>query len=452
MLRSLLLALMMVPVSLPAAVHEFRLTNGMKVVVKEDHRAPVVVSQVWYKVGSTYEHDGITGVSHALEHMMFKGTPKYPAGEFSRIIAELGGRENAFTARDYTAYFQQLHKDRLAVALELEADRMRNLQLLPEEFDKERQVVIEERRLRTEDNPQSLTFETFTATAFQASPNRFPIIGWMNDLETMRIEDLKDWYRRWYAPNNATLVVVGDVDPQRVLALARQHFGPVAPSDLEAPKARREPEQRGVRRVTVKAPGKLPFVVFGYKTPNLKEAEKEWEPYALEVLAGLLDGGASSRLSKNLVRGQQIATSAGAGYGLYSRLPGLFTFSAVPANGHSLEKVEAALRREIEKVRTEPVSDRELQRVKTGVVASAVYEQDSLFYQAMQIGVTETVGLGHKVLDEYVRRVQSITAEQVRQVADKYLHEDRLTIAVLEPQPLEGGVRPRGSVGGRHGG
>ncbi|GAB4345685.1 MAG: pitrilysin family protein [Gammaproteobacteria bacterium] len=451
MMRTLFLFLVLLPWPLWAAVQEFQLANGMKVVVKEDHRAPVVVNQVWYKVGSTYEHDGITGVSHVLEHMMFKGTPKHPAGEFSRIIAELGGRENAFTARDYTAYFQQLHKDRLELALELEADRMRNLLLPPEEFQKERQVVIEERRLRTEDNPQALTYENFTATAFMVSPNRTPIIGWMGDLESLEVDDLKAWYRRWYTPNNATLVVVGDVDPQRVLALARRYFGVLAPSPVSPPKPRPEPPQRGMRRITVKAPGNLPLLLMGYKVPNLIQAEAPWEAYALEVLAGVLDGGASARLSRNLVRGRQIATSAGAGYGLYSRLPGLFTFSAVPANGHQIGALEEALREEIERVRKEPVSEQELERVKTGVVAGKVYEQDSLFYQAMQIGITETVGLGHEVLDEYVERVRAVTAEQVRQVAEKYLRDDWLTVAILEPQPVERGGR-RERVGGRHGG
>lgn len=454
MLRTVVGVFLLVVLAIPAQakVSEFNLANGMKVIVKEDHRAPVVVSQVWYKVGSSYEYGGITGVSHVLEHMMFKGTPRYPAGEFSRIIAENGGRENAFTARDYTAYFQQLHKDRLPIALELEADRMRNLQLPPEEFAKEVKVVMEERRLRTEDDPQSLTFEQFNAAAFLASPNRNPIIGWMNDLENLAVEDLQMWYRRWYAPNNATLVVVGDVDPQEVLALARTHFGPLPRAEITELKPRQEPEQRGRRQVTVKAPAQLPILVMGFKTPNLASAQESWEPYALEVLAGVLDGGASARLARNLVRGQQVATSAGAGYSLYTRLPGLFTFSAVPANGHTIETVQKALRAEIERLRDEPASEQELKRVKTAVVASAVYQRDSLFYQAMQIGTTETVGLGHEVLDEYVDRIQSITAEQVQAVAKKYLVDEGLTVAVLEPQPMEPGAQRSRSVGGRHGG
>ena len=219
-------------------VHEYQLENGLKLIVKEDHRAPVMVSQVWYKVGASYEPDGITGVSHVLEHMMFKGTKTHPPGEFSRIIAENGGRENAFTSQDYTTYFQRMEASRLPISFELEADRMRRLQLQEEEFQKELRVVMEERRLRTDDKPTALTYEQFIATAYTASSYRSPTIGWMDDLENMTLTDLADWYRRWYAPNNATVVVVGDVDPDEVLRLARVYFGPLKPEKIEPPKPR----------------------------------------------------------------------------------------------------------------------------------------------------------------------------------------------------------------------
>ena len=270
-----------------AQVHEYKLDNGMKVLVKEDHRAPVVVSQIWYKVGASYEHNGITGVSHVLEHMMFKGTPKYPAGEFSRVIAENGGRENAFTGRDFTAYFQQLEKSRLPISFEMEADRMRNLTLPLDHFKKERDVVKEERRMRYEDKPRSLTHEQFMATAFTSSPYHHPIIGWMNDLDNMTVEDLSDWYKKWYAPDNATLVVVGDVKADEVFALAKQHFAAIPPGKVPTIKPRVEPAQLGERRITVRKPAKLPYMVMGYKVPVLRNAEQEWEIYALEVLAGI---------------------------------------------------------------------------------------------------------------------------------------------------------------------
>jgi zinc protease len=433
-------------------VHEYRLDNGLKLIVKPDHRAPVMVSQIWYKVGSSYEYDGITGVSHVLEHMMFKGTENLAPGEFSRIIAEHGGRENAFTSRDYTAYFQSMERSRLPVSFELEADRMRNLLLQPEEVEKEIRVVMEERRLRTDDNPQALTFEQFNATAFLNSPYRIPVIGWMNDLENLHIDDLQDWYRKWYAPNNATLVVVGDVLPAEVYAQARRHFGALQPSpDLTPPKPRAEIPQSGMRRIEVKAPAELPFLLMGYKVPVLLTAAEDWEPYALEVLAGVLDGGNSARLARSLVRGQQVAASAGAGYSLYARQESLLTLSGTPATGQDMATLEQALREQLRLLREQPVSTEELARVKAQVVAANVYEQDSAFYQAMKIGTLETIGLDWRVLDDYVPRIRAVTAEQVQAVARKYLHDDGLTVAVLDPQPMDPGVRPALPTGGGHG-
>ncbi|HFC54481.1 MAG TPA: insulinase family protein, partial [Gammaproteobacteria bacterium] len=396
------------------------------------------------------EHDGITGVSHVLEHMMFKGTARHGPGEFSRIIAENGGEENAFTGRDYTAYFQQLEKSRLEVSFEMEADRMRNLLLPEEEFAREVKVVMEERRMRTEDRPESLTYEQLNAAAFVNSPYHHPIIGWMEDLESLEIADLAAWYRRWYAPNNATLVVVGDVDPRQVLKLARKHFGPIPTAGLKLPKPRTESRQRGVRRVGVRAPAELPYLLMGYKVPVLKTAAEEWEPYALEVLAGVLDGGDSARLARNLVRKRQLAASAGAGYNLYSMRQDLFLLDGTPARGHSAAELEEALREEIERLKRELVSDAELARIKAQVVAGKTYEQDSIFYQAMQMGTLETVGLGWQRMDEYSDRVLAITAEQLQKVARKYLVDERLTVARLEPLPLENGNGGKGQGGEQH--
>jgi len=421
------------------AVHEYQLDNGLKLIVKEDHRAPVVVSQVWYKVGASYEHDGITGISHVLEHMMFKGTDRHPAGEFSRIIAENGGNENAFTGQDYTAYFQQLEKSRLPVSFDLESDRMRNLHLLEEEFRKEIKVVMEERRLRTEDKPTALTYEQFAASAFISSSARIPIIGWMNDLENLQLADLQAWYERWYAPNNAVLVVVGDVEPGAVLQLARKSFGALKPETILPPKPRIEPPQRGMRSITVKAPAEVPYLIMGYKVPVLKTAESDWEPYALEVLASILDGGDSSRLTTELVRGSQVATSAGAGYDLYDRQDGLFLFDGIPAADHDMETLRQAILEQVRRLQDRPVEADELQRVKAKVVADAIYEQDSIFYQAMKIGQLEAAGLDWRLADDYVDRIKAVSAGQVREVARKYLQEKNLTVAELDPLPLQSG-------------
>lgn len=431
-------------------VHEHVFGNGLKILVKEDHRSPVVVSQVWYKVGSSYEPGGITGISHMLEHMMFKGTKQYPAGEFSRIIAENGGQENAFTGSDYTAYFQTMEKSRLEISFKLEADRMRNLDLKAEELNKELQVVTEERRMRTDDKPRAKTQEQFNAVAFLNSPYKNPVIGWPSDIANYKVEDLQAWYQQWYAPNNATLVVVGDVDSQQVIKLAEQYFAGLQPSVIKPIKPQDEIEQQGVRRITVKAPAKLPYIMMGYKVPVLKTAKPEWEAYALEVLAAILDGGNGARLSSRLIRGKEIAVSAGAGYELTARLPELFMLEATPAEGKTVFDMEYALKEEVYQLQADLVSSEELQRVKAQVLASDVFQKDSNFYQAMQLGLLETVGVGWQKADEYVDKINRVTAEQVREVARKYLNEDSLSIAYLDPQPITEAPKPAKMIGGHH--
>lgn len=422
-------------------VHETTLENGLKVIVKEDHRSPVVVSQVWYRVGSSYEPEGLTGISHVLEHMMFKGTTNHKAGEFSRIIAEHGGRENAFTADDYTAYFQQLEKSRLPISFELEADRMRNLLLRDEDFQREVRVVMEERRLRTEDNPQALAYERFMATAYQVHPYRHPVIGWMEDLERMTLKDLQRWYDRWYAPNNATLVVVGDVDPKEVFAMARKYFGPIPTRVVEPPRPPIEPPQTDMRRAQLRVPAEVPYLLLGYHAPVLTGGEDR-EQYALAVAAGILSGGQSARFATRLVRGKQVAADVSAEYNPAGKYPPLFIIGGTPASGHDIKALEAAVRDEIERLRSEPVSEGELKRVKAQVVADEVYERDSVFGQAMVIGTLETVGLDWRLEEEYVQRVRAVTAAEVQAVVKKYLVPSNLTVVGLDPLPLDRGPRP----------
>ena len=450
--RSFFCILLLAALPALAKVSEYRLSNGMKVIVKEDHRAPVVVSQVWYKVGSSYEPDGVTGVSHVLEHMMFKGTEKLGPGEFSRVISALGGNENAFTSRDYTAYFETLAVEHLERAMELEADRMRNMLLDPAEFAKEIEVVKEERRLRTEDKPSGKVHEQFNAVAWRASPYRNPVIGWMNDLEHMTVDDLADWYRRWYAPNNATLVVVGDVQPDAVRDLAERHFGPLETSDVPELKPAAEPKQAGETRVEVKVPARQPYLLMGYKTPIVGQSDEPWEPYALHVLSSVLDGGESARLSRQLVRGKAIAASAGAEYGSYSRLPGMLLLDGTPTDGHTVAEVERALREQVATLREELIGEDELKRVVTQAIASKVYEADSIFYQAMQIGVLETIGLDWRLIDSEIKALKAVTPEQVRTVARRYLVDENLTVATLKPLPMDHKAARSASVeGGRHG-
>jgi len=456
-MRSILILLGVLVTHLAAAgsqVHEKVLDNGLKVLMKPDHRAPIITSQVWYKVGSSYEHGGVTGISHVLEHMMFgmtfKGSKRLAPGEFSHIIAENGGDENAFTGRDYTAYYQILAKDRLEVAFELEAERMHNLTLPEEKFAKELEVVKEERRWRTEDAPESLTFEQFNATAYEASPYRIPIIGWADDLEHLQVGDLREWYRRWYAPNNATLVVVGDLEPERVFRLAEKHFGPVKPRQVLPPKPRGEPAQRGEKRIRVKVPAKELYLILGYKATALGHGGEPWEPYALEMLASVLDGGSSARFSRELVRGTRVAASAGADYSLFTRLPGMFLIDGTPAKGRTLKALERAFRAQVERVQRELVTVSELKRIRTQVVAHKIYKQDSVFYKAMRLGLLESVALGWPLLEQYVEHLRRVTPEQIRAVARKYLVKDRLTVALLEPQPMDG-KQPRSNTAGGNG-
>lgn len=448
-LKKLVWALLIVPVIGFAQVSEYQLDNGLKLLVKPDNRAPVVVSQVWYKVGSSYEHNGITGISHILEHMMFKGTENLGPNEFSRIIAENGGSQNAFTGRDYTAYFQTLEKERLEISFRLEAERMRNLIIDDAELLKEREVVAEERRMRTDDNPRSLLRESMNAMAFMNSPYHHPVIGWMNDINNYDPEDLREWYQMWYAPNNATVVVVGDVEPDEVYQLAQKYFGPLQPEELATVKPQIEVAQLGKRTLELKAPAELPYLMMGWKVPVVKTAEQEWEPYALDVLAGILDGGASSRFSRELIREQQVAAGISAYNSAFSRLDDVFTIAGTPAQGKSVEDVKHAVLNQLDKIKAEPVTEAELQRVKTQVIASSVYQLDSVFYQAMQLGMLETVGLDWRLVDSYPDKISAITAEQVQQVAQKYFIDDGLTVAELIPMPTDN-TTPRPTSGDPH--
>lgn len=435
---SILASLCFSSLAMSAEVQEFKLDNGLKIVVQEDHRAPVVVSQVWYRAGALDEVNGKTGVAHVLEHMMFKGTKTVPAGKFSRLIAAAGGKENAFTAQDQTTYYQQLEKSNLPLSIKLEADRMANLNLTDEEFAKEIKVVMEERRWRTEDKPQSKVNEQFNSTIYHVHPYGRPVVGWMNDLENMTAADAREWYNTWYAPNNATLVVVGDVNAQDVLKLAKQYFGPLKPHALPARKPQVEPEQKGERRVVVKAQAKLPYVLMGFHVPSLQDADKDVDPYALEILAGVLNGNASARLNQNLVRQSQIAIDVDAGYDMVQRgRQSIFVLDGTPSEGSSVAELEAAILNEIEKIKTGGVTEEELQRVKAQVIAADVYQRDSMFYQAMQIGNLETAGFSWRILKDYPAKLQAVTAEQVQAVAKKYFNKDNLTVATLDPQPID---------------
>jgi zinc protease len=428
-----------------ANTREFSLANGLRLIVKEDHRAPTVVQQLWYRAGSMDEAPGVTGVAHVLEHMMFKGTRSVGPEEFSRIVAEAGGRENAFTSTDYTVYFEQVHRDRLPLVMRLEADRMANLIIRPEEFAREIKVVMEERRWRTEDRPRSLLEENLLATAFAAHPYKWPVIGWMQDLQKMTWRDAVQWYKQWYSPNNATLIIVGDVDAEQVFNLAKRYYGPVAKKSVPTRKTIEEPPQRGIKHVTVKAPAELPFVRLAFKAPTLRDVTNDWEPFAVSLLVQILGGDDAARLNQILVREARVATSASAEYEMISRGPGMILVEAAAAQGHGGPELEKAIREVIKGVLAQGVSAEEVERAKVQRLAHILYRRDSLFAQALEIGELETSGLSFRDADLIPDRLKAITIEQIRAVAAKYLVDDGLTVGLLDPQPLNP-QRPAGTA------
>ena len=433
----------------------YTLSNGMPLWVRPDRRAPTAVHMVWLRVGSMDEVDGTSGVAHVLEHMMFKGTAQLAPGEFSRRVAALGGRENAFTSKDYTGYFQQIPANKLGEVMELEADRLVNNQWPDAEFAKELEVVKEERRLRTEDNPRVLLHEVLTATALTASPYRRPIVGWMSDLDAMTAQDARDFYKRWYTPANAVVVVAGDVDPEQVRALAEKHYGHLPVQAVPERKPQTEPPQKGVRRVELKAPAEQSYVALSWKVPRLASmaATPEHEDaLALTVLAAVLDGYSGARLERALAQGdKRVADSVGAGHGLMGRGPQFFTLDGVPAKGVAPEVLEAALRAQVRKLADQGVTEAELQRVKTQWVASEVYKLDSVFNQARELGTAWSLGLSPDSGAQLMTRLRQVNAAQVQAVAKKYFGDDELTVAVLRPQPLSGKPPARRAVpGARH--
>ena len=421
-------------------VKETVLRNGLKLILLEDHKAPVVVFQIYYRVGSRNEALGHTGLSHILEHVMFKGTPTVAPEEYSKIIQRNGGRTNAWTTQDNTTYFASLASDRVGVVIDLEADRMTNLKLTDEVFLPERSVIMEERRLRVDNNPSDALFEQLASTAYAAHTYQFPVIGWMSDISQATVGDALQHYRTYYIPNNAFIVVVGDFDTTALIKQITDAFGdtPIGPP----PPAVRavEPVQHGERRVELRREAQLPYVAMAHHVPNLNSPDAA----ALEVLGAILSGGESARLHRELVYRQRLAREAGASYDYTSIDPGLFTAYAQPLPGQSEAAVEAALTRELERAAAEPPTAHELEKAKNGIEADFIFGQDSLFYQAMLLGEYE-VASGWRRIDEYLPAVRAVTAADVLRVAQAYLRPTNRTTAVLIPDPpVSGPSAPQG--------
>jgi zinc protease len=433
---------------LHAQVFETTLNNGLTVLIKPDHRAPIAIVMTWYNVGSADEVGGLTGLSHALEHMMFKGTPSVPMGMFSKMVAEHGGQDNAFTNQDYTAYYEKISTKALDMALKLEADRMRNLLLTEQEFSKEIKVIREERRMRVEDNPQSLALERFMATAYLTSAYQHPVIGWMSDLMHLNIQELRTWYNKYYAPNNATLVIVGDVDPQNVLPQIEHYFGSIPKHVLPARYIQEEPISYGQKQVTVTTQAQQPILLLGYTTPSLgylnflNQSQPNTSPastadaYALEVIAGLLDAGENGRLTKTLIHTQHLAATVNAYYDLYTRYQTQFMLFAIPTQAHTTLELKQALLNEVHQLQKTLVLPQELKRVQTQLIAQDTFGQDSLFSQAMKLGLVTTIGLNHRIIDDYKANILAVTPQQILDTANTYFRDDFITETVLYPQSI----------------
>jgi zinc protease len=409
-------------------VYEETLSNGLKVIAIKDTNSPMAIFEIWYNAGSIYEQLGKSGLSHLLEHMMFKGTPKYGPNTFSKIIKRAGGIDNAGTSKDYAYYFQKLSPDRLHLSIEMEADRMRNLIMDPEETLSERDVVMEERRMRYDDDPQNLVYEEVMAAAFKNHPYGRPVIGWMDDLKRITRDDLWEYYRTRYVPNNAFIVIVGNIDVDAVMVKIRNEFGkiPRGPDTKDLNIA--EPEQWGQRRIYVKKEAELPYVFSAHKAPNILDEDS----YALDILASVLSEGKSARIYKSLIKEKQIALSAGAGYSNIQKYPQLFYLYGTALPGKTIDEVENALYEELEKIKDHPPSEREVRKAKNQVEADFIMNQDSIYYQAMMLARFEMIG-DWRLNDAYLEGIRKVTPEDVQRVARKYLVEDKRTVGVLIP-------------------
>ncbi|MCE5313063.1 MAG: insulinase family protein [Nitrospiraceae bacterium] len=428
----LFIVLILVPAALAAQsfpVTEHTLANGLKVIIIEDHKSPLATFQIWYKVGSRNEPEGKKGISHLLEHMMFKGTKKYGPKEFTNIIQRNGGMDNAFTTKDYTTYYQNMSSDRLHLSVELESDRMKNLLFDPKELNSERNVVLEERRQRYENDPQALLYEDVMSTAFMAHSYRDPVIGWPSTLASITREDMFDYYSTYYSPSNAFIVVAGDVDPSKVTTMINEKFENI-PAAVKRPRlsVAEEPQQEGPKRIYLRKEAELPYVVMAFHAPSFPHPDS----FALDVLSVILSGGKSARFYQSLVLTQAVAVDEFASYnGLY-RDPFLFIIGGTASKGVTAETLVDALWAEIKKVSSEPVAEAELQKAKNQIEASFIFAQDSNYSKALYAGMFERLG-SWRLSEKYLEGIRKVTAADLQAVTRKYLVEDNSTTGILVP-------------------
>ena len=416
--------------SATAGVQATTLENGLRVLLLEDHRSPIVTVQTWYRVGSRNEQRGATGIAHFLEHMMFKGTPTHGPRQFARLVEQNGGQDNAFTSQDVTSYYVNIVADKLDLVLDLESDRMHNLLLDAKEINSERQVVIEERRTRTEDDPEGFLAEEVSSIAFKAHPYGYPIIGWSEDLRRITPEEIRAFYKTYYNPNNAILVVVGDFKAADALAKVKARFGRIPRAPHPPPVLPSEPPQNGERRVVVTKQAQLPIVYLAWHVPN----QKSDDAAVLELLSTVLSSGRASRLYRHLVYDRQLALEAGGDYPYFSFDPGLFWFWATAMPGQTPETLEKVLLEEMDLLKKEPVTEEELTRAKNQIEAEFVFQQDSIHRRAALLARFETVG-GYNLEDGFVARIRAVTAADIQRVARTWFPPDKKNVGVLLPRP-----------------
>jgi zinc protease len=402
------------------------LPNGLRILVLENHKAPVATFNVFYRVGSRNEQFGKTGLSHLLEHLMFKGTKKLGPEEYSQIIQRNGGVDNAFTEADVTDYFVEINKDHLDVPIGLEADRMANF--APQQFDQERKVVLEERRMRTEDNPEDALDEQVRAQAFVAHPYHWPVIGWFHDVETLTLDDAMAYHATYYSPDNALIVAVGDFKADDVIAKIRDAFSGIPNGPKPPPVTEVEPVQDGERHVELRHAANLPAFEWAYHVPNLKSADA----FPLEVASEILSDGKSSRLYRKMVIEKRMVVEIGAGYDMTAFDPGLFVVSAQIRPGVKTADAMAATQAEIEALANKDITDVELQKAKNLEQSQFVFGQDSIFNEAMMLGTYELLG-DYRMLDKFLDGIDRVTAADVQRVVKKYLIPTNRTSGVLIP-------------------
>ncbi|MDX8405418.1 MAG: pitrilysin family protein [Mariprofundus sp.] len=432
---AMLMLLISVPVtSLATELQQTTFKNGVKLIVEEDHSAPVAMVQIWLKVGGRDELPGKTGLAHVFEHMMFKGSKKLAAGEYSRRIAAMGGNDNAFTSTDYTAYFETVPAGRVNEVVGLEAERFANLALRDEDFQKEIRVIMEERRMRTDDDPNSHMFEELSAVSLRLHPYRNPVIGWMQDLKKLTIKDVRAFYQLHYVPGNATVVVVGDVDFAQLKQVVAQTFGQMKARPINARFNPVEPEPFGPKRIQVKLPAQLPMLAITIPVPVWQPGKNDREAAALAVATQILAGGRSARLQRELVDEQRRAFSAGAGYDPFGMGLDLWYAYGLLGPKQTTEAFEQSLWALLTDMAEKPIADAPLAAAKRNMIAAEVFAQDSLYLRAKEIGRMEVSGIGANHRDAWLQAIRAVTAADLQAAVARWLKQDRSTTGILTPE------------------